>query len=252
MFFDYRVLWLPKDLQRDSEYQDAYYADGKRGVAAAADGVASSLFSGSWARILVQAVVKDPPAIDDPPSFAPWLAKHREAWLAGVDPSTLAWHQKPKFQDGAFATLLWLEMIVTEKSDAEATGEFQYFAYAVGDTCLFHVRGDRLLRSFPLTKSEEFDNDPLVIGSVDKKKDHLVEFLSASDYCQTGDLLAICTDAVAAHLLHAMEQGEVPDWAGYWTFSENDWREAIAELRQRQAIRHDDSTLVLLKVGKTT
>lgn len=250
MFFDYRVLWLPKDLQRDSEYQDAYYADGKRGVAAVADGVASSLFSASWANILVQAVVRDPPDTNDPPSFAPWLAKHRENWLTPIDPSTLAWHQKPKFQDGAFATLLWLEMIVTEKSDPEATGEFQFFAYALGDTCLFHVRGERLLRAFPLTKSEQFDNDPLVIGSVDKKKDHMLEFSTVNDYCQSGDFLAICTDAVAARLLHAIEQGEVPDWGGYWTFSENDWRQEVAELRQRQAIRHDDSTMVLLKVGK--
>src|SRR5688572_23012731 len=100
MFFDHHVLWLPKDLARDSEYQDAYFVDGKRGVAAVADGVAASLFSASWANILAKAVVNDPPNTNDAPAFGPWLARHREEWLAPIDPSTLAWHQKPKFQDG--------------------------------------------------------------------------------------------------------------------------------------------------------
>jgi hypothetical protein len=249
MFFDHHVLWLPKDLNRDSEYQDAYFVDGKRGVAAVADGVASSLFSASWANILAKAMVHDPPNTNDAPALGPWLAKHREEWLAPIDPSTLAWHQKPKFQEGAFATILWIELFIAEKSDPAATGEFQFFAYAVGDTCLFHVRGERLLRSFPLTRSEEFDNDPLVIGSIDKKKDHLIEFSAIDDYCQSGDLLVICTDAVAARLLYALEQGEVPDWSGYWNYTDDDWRQEIAELRGRQAIRQDDSTLLLLRVG---
>lgn len=250
MFFDHRVLWLPKDLQRDSEYQDAYFVDGKRGVAAVADGVASSLFSASWANILAKAVVHDPPNTDDAPALIPWLAKQREAWVSPIDPGTLAWHQKPKFQEGAFATILWIEMFIAEKSDPAATGEFQYFAYAIGDTCLFHVRGERVLRVFPLSKSEQFDNDPLVIGSVDRKKDHLIEFSAIDDYCQSGDYLAICTDAVAARLLHGMEQGEVPDWSAFWDFTEAQWRQEIIDLRQRQAIRHDDSTLLLLRIGK--
>ena len=55
MFFEHKAFWLPKDIEHPDEYQDAFAVDEVRGIAAIADGVSSSLFAASWARLLVNA-----------------------------------------------------------------------------------------------------------------------------------------------------------------------------------------------------
>jgi hypothetical protein len=248
MFFEHRVLWLPKDLSRSEEFQDAWCVDEKRGVAAIADGVSSSLFSASWARILTRAVVDEPPYIDDPPSLPEWFNEHRAAWSEPIDEGSLSWHQKPKFKLGAHATLLWVEMYVADPKATGVPDATQVYAYAIGDTCLFHVRDDKVIRAFPLTESRAFSNDPQVIGSIDRQQDQLLKFEKLESYCQPGDLLVLCTDAVAAWGLAQMENGSPPKWRSYWNRSEEQWREEVVALREKQEMRADDATLLLLRV----
>ena len=54
MFFEYRAFSLPKDAENTDGNQDAFAVDQQRGLAAIADGVSSTLFAGSWARILAR------------------------------------------------------------------------------------------------------------------------------------------------------------------------------------------------------
>jgi hypothetical protein len=122
----------------------------------------------------------------------------------------------------------------------------------VGDTCLFHVRDDKVIRSFPLTESQAFLNDPHVIGSIDKQQDHLLQFATWESFCQPGDLLVLCTDAVAAWALAKMESGAPPKWRSYWNRDLEQWRQEIIELRNKQEMRADDATLLLLKVVDPT
>lgn len=248
MFFEHRAFWLAKDVSRSEEFQDAWCVDEQRGIAAIADGVSSSLFSASWARILTRAVVDEPPYIDDPPSLPEWFLAHRQAWLEPIDERSLAWHQKPKFKLGAHATLLWIEMYVADERQTGVSDASQVYAYAVGDSCLFHVRGDKVIRSFPITDSRAFLEDPRVIGSIDKQQDHLLEFACWESYCQPGDFLVLCTDAVAAWALAQMESGAMPKWRSYWNRSLEEWQQEVLDMRQRQEMRADDATLLLLKV----
>jgi hypothetical protein len=248
MFFEHRAFWLPKDVSRSEEFQDAWCVDEERGVAAIADGVSSSLFSASWARILTRAVVDDPPYVDDPQSLPEWFNLHRKAWSEPIDEGSLAWHQKPKFKLGAQTTLLWIEIYV---ADPEATGTrdaSQVYAYAIGDTCLFHVRDDKVIRAFPICDSQAFQQDPQVIASIDQQRDHLLEFDKLETYCQAGDYLVLCTDAVAAWATARMENGAPPKWRSYWNRSQEEWQQEIIDLRQRQEMRADDATLLLLKI----
>ena len=66
MFFQHRSFWLPKEVQHPDQYQDAFAVDGVQGVAAIADGAASSLFAAPWARLLSRAAVEHTPQVDDP------------------------------------------------------------------------------------------------------------------------------------------------------------------------------------------
>lgn len=248
MFFEHRAFWLPKDVAHDDEYQDAYQVDGFRGVAAIADGVSSSLFAASWAKILANAVVADLPDVNDFQSLGPWLARQREKWTQPINADALPWHQKARLQAGAFSTLLWVELNLAVKSDPAATGSVEMYVYAIGDCCLFHVRDDFLLRSFPIGNSQLFDAEPAVIGSASKQKDHLLKFETLNDYTQPGDLLVLCTDAVAAWALAQHEAGRSPRWSTYWDLPPEKWKQEVIALRQEHLMRYDDATLLLLRV----
>lgn len=245
--FESRVLRLAKDVEHPEQDQDAFLADGSRGVAVIADGVASGIFSRPWARILTEAVVFDMPNPDDPEAFARWLTLRREAWAAAIDVSRLAWHQKPKLRSGAFSTLLWVCLLLEAERAEPGAGRLR--AFAVGDSCLFHVRDGALLRSFPIQRTEEFDADPVAIGSIDLNRDQLLKFHALDVPCQSGDLLVLCTDAVAAWALGLYESGRTPDWQKYWDMTDEGWREEVAGLRNKREMRVDDATLALLRVS---
>lgn len=251
MFFEQREFRLPKDVRRPEEYEDAAAADPLRGVAAVADGVSSSLFSRTWAQLLVDAAVKDPPDIHDDGRLADWLFRLRKAWSDPIDVDTLAWHQKPKLQEGASATLLVVQLLPQARGeDAETSAAFRLAAHATGDCCMFHVRGEQVLRAFPYEDSRLFQNDPRVITSVDRKGHRSIQFDTLEDECQPDDLIVLCTDAIAAWALVQLEAGHSPNWHHCWDLSERDWSEHVHRLREQRLIRYDDTTVLLLKIGE--
>ena len=131
---------LAKDPDYADENQDCFRVDESRGVAAVADGVSSAIFSGLWARILVEAAVDGLPDPEDREAFAPWLAQRREAWSGKIDVSRLAWFQKPKLREGAFSTLLCVRLVAAEEDLPADASAWRLRGVAIGDTCLFLVR----------------------------------------------------------------------------------------------------------------
>lgn len=241
MIFRSKSFWLPKDLEHESEYQDAFSVDADRGLAAIADGVSSAIFSKRWADILTARAVAEPPTVDDSESFTAWLADGRKQWLGSIDVGKLTWHQRPKIKAGAFSTLLCVQ--VSRGGDQPTLS-----AWAVGDCCMFHVRDSAMLRSFPMERSEQFAVDTPAIGSNDTNKDHLLSFSSTSERCAVGDLIVLATDAIACWMLAELEAGRAVDWESFFTISEDDWKQHIIELRNQGTIRVDDTTLVLLRL----
>ena len=127
-------------------------------------------------------------------------------------------------------------------------GAYRLRGFAIGDSCLFHLRNGELVRSFPLQCAAEFETDPTVLGSVDLKRDHLMQFTALDEHCYPDDLLVLCTDALAEWAMRSQEAGDPPDWLSFWDMPEPDWQAAITELRKQRHIRYDDTTLVLLRV----
>jgi hypothetical protein len=254
MHFTARAFKLAKDPEHPEEFQDAFQMDPAQGIAAMSDGVASAIFSGQWAELLTAGVIAQPPDPDDKDSFARWLRALRQAWSEQIRTAGLAWFQKAKLPQGAFATLLWVRIhekvsgtILTE--DKMVPDTFLARAYAIGDTCLFHVRQGEVLRTFPVEKATQFEADPLVLGSVDLKRDQLLKFSVLDEPCCRDDLLVLCTDAIAEWALRRTESGSAPEWEAFWPMTEQDWRDGIEELRRQGVMRYDDATLVLLRLG---
>jgi len=119
---------------------------------------------------------------------------------------------------------------------------------AVGDSCLFLVRDGSVLRKFPIQTSTELDSDPVVIGSVDLNRDQRISFHRIDEPCRAGDLVVLCTDAIADWALRLEESGSPPSWEDYWDKPESDWREEILAMRAERHIRCDDATLGLLRI----
>jgi len=260
MIFEHRTFWLPKDTRREVEYEDAFFVDEALGRAAVADGVSAGIFSGAWADLLVRAVVADLPDFEDRAALDAWLADLREEWAAGIQADALAWHQKAKLEKGAASTLVAVAVTPDIKKEDLSEGLFRGQVYAVGDSCLFHLRGEQVLQMFPIEESKQFQSDPQVIGSIgprakretqgEPSRESWVVFDAMELECRTGDLLVLCSDAVAAWAMAKMEAEEVPDFAAWWDISQKEWRARIQQLRQEDQIRFDDSTAVLLRIGE--
>lgn len=260
--FESRVFTLAKDPEYPQENQDVCGVDEPRGVAALADGVSSALFSRLWARILVEAALEGLPDPEDLEAFRGWLADRRKAWNDQIDVSRLSWYQKPKLREGAFSTLLWVRLVTPDESSAFESADasrplrpgggsargWRLRALAVGDSCLFYVREGKVLARFPIQTSAEFDRAPTVLGSVDRNRDSLIQFHRLDQPCQPGDLIVLCTDALADWALRLEESGAAPYWPRYWDQGPEAWREEIVALREQGLMRYDDATLGLLRI----
>lgn len=248
MLFQFRTFWFPKDVDHAERYQDACQVDQGRSIAAIADGVSSTLFSRPWADLLTRAVVEYRPDVDDGQGVSDWLGELRTAWTDTFDPTTLAWHQKAKIAEGAASTLLWTEFYHADPNDGQAGGPVWMRCFSIGDCCLFHVRGGQVLRAFPFESSGQFATNPAVLRSVERRQDPTPEFDTLQDYCQWGDLLVLCSDALAVWALTRLESGQSPDWESFWAINDEQWAQRIAVMRAGGQIRFDDTTIVLLRI----
>lgn len=250
MLFSHRTFWLPKDIQEPQGYEDAFQVDELQGRAAICDGVSTSLFSGRWASILAKAAVESPPNVRDPAALDGWLKHQREVWAALIDEHALAWHQKPKLLEGAGTTLLWVEVTSSDTSDNTQRPK-RLRCYSIGDCCLFHIRANQVLETFPLQDSGRFEENPQVLRSVLKRSER-IEFEAMETFCHPGDLVILASDAVASWTMRQIEAGVDVDWQAYWQLSQEDWQQWMVELRQDHQIRYDDSTVILLRISGET
>lgn len=249
---------LPKAGNSESEFEDAHSVgpaavdEGEIAVPrvrlALADGASESMFAGRWAAELTRCFAKD-----DRRDAADLLAEatglwsrlmdgHRQARQAAGRP--IQWFEEPGLTRGAHATLLLVEL---DGTDGEARAG-DWTALAFGDTCLFQVRDEQLLVTFPIEGSAAFNSVPALVPSrlTDPRLVTSRLLQRRGTWC-SGDYMYLATDALAAWLLEQHEHGKRP-----WTLLRKlgtpeagttfpDW---IENLRREGDMRNDDVTLV--------
>ena len=248
--------WLSKAGNSPDEYEDASLVvypqwigvSGRRTArAAVSDGASESAFAREWANVLTDAFVSRPPDIGDltKDSLYDWLAPAQEAWHVDVPWDRIPWHGETKARAGAFATLLGL----TAGASPGNSQRLRWQAVAVGDSCLFLVRGGRLLLSFPLEDAAEFDNNPaLVCSSPDNMGDLWENVRQDSGECVAGDSFILASDALACWFLARNDAGEKP-WETLLALDSSGWSAWVEEQRRAGLIRNDDMTLVIIRVA---
>lgn len=236
---------LPKAGNTEAEYEDAAHYDLELLRFAMADGASESSFAQRWADSLVRRFVASPPFGSDL-SLVEWLRPLQQEWYAAIDWPQLSWFAEEKARAGAFATLLGVELaLAAPPGNSNFAGRWR--AWAVGDSCLFHVRAEQLVTAFPLECAEAFNNSPSLLCSQAAHNRKLEDCIqSVSGEFLSDDILFLATDALAQWILKQSEAGGKP-WAALRGLkSESAFAAFIASLRHEHLIRNDDTTLLII------
>lgn len=228
--FRWRTFHLPKAGQIDEEYEDAVAGDVKAQRFAIADGASECAFADVWARLLVNAYVQTPGPWDR------WLGAARRDWERHVRQRELTWYDEMKVAEGAYAALLGF-----------AVRGNRWRATAVGDCCLFQVRADRLIRSFPLQRAAEFNNRPVLLGSRrPPPSEPRLRKPNSEGTLRSGDQIFFMTDALAEWFLNQTEHDQSP-WHDVRRLIQDDQGACqIQDWRGQRLLRNDDVTLATL------
>lgn len=250
----------PKDGASDAQNDDAYNPrnNGPHGLTesnahlfrcAIADGATESLFAGGWAARLTRAFER---GRLDPNRRECHLARIQKSWTRFLRAQQLPWYAEAKAESGSFATLLGLELHHSQSSSSEGTA--RWTATALGDSCLFLVRNHLLETAFPLTKADEFDNQPYLVASNEKLNKRFKEWLKTEEgELRNGDIFYLMTDALSFWFLREFEAGNRP-WATLSDIGTNDgevprFAEWISSLRAEDDRMNDDATLLRIEIN---
>ena len=251
-----RTLWMAKEGNRRNEYEDACaYTPCTLRVGAFAlntarialsDGASESAFARDWAQILTKAFVDRPLDLSgiSQTGLESWLSPGQQEWDRKVPWDRIPWHGEAKARAGALATLLGLTI------EQDGPRRLSWRAMAVGDCCLFVVREDNLLLSFPLEDAAQFNNTPtLICSNSDNNRILRDQVRQSRGECAPGDLFVLASDALACWVLERNAAGEKPWDTLMGVASHAQWDEWVHMQRQEHAIKNDDTTLIIVEVG---
>jgi hypothetical protein len=228
---DHRTYAVPKEGGAVGDYEDAAAVseDAWPVCAAVADGATESAFARTWAKRLVRGIVDSEATTADVlrGAIPDWQAEWRDAVRERA--TERPWYVTAKAAEGAFAAVLGLSL--------HADGRWR--AVSVGDCCLFQVRDEALVRSWPFAAADAFTNRPRLVSSQSSSAVPVPDATTGS--WQTGDQFLLATDAVAAWLMD-----EDPTVVG--ALSPAAFRERVKAARADGALRNDDATLLVLEL----
>ena len=226
----------PKDGQTAEQNEDAVAIGANTDRVGIADGASEGWQSGAWANAVAMSFVETPP---DPDSFPEWLHETRK--FAPKPASTGSWYAEAKQETGAFSTLLG---IAFEASKSGVGAKWR--AVAVGDSCVFQVRANRLLAKFPIERAADFSNRPALIGTAERSAIPMPEWFAGRT--EVGDTFYLLTDALAEWFLRVAEAGGEPwnEWNRLSTATE--FAAWIQLLRTTRILKNDDTTSVRIEI----
>jgi serine/threonine protein phosphatase PrpC len=246
-----KIFHIQKDGNSEDEYEDAYARSEDNLNFALADGAADSIFSGIWAKMLVEDFVYDPFTVStSKDNFLDWFEPLQRRWQSEVGSKNLPWYMENKARIGAFATLLGLSItsrqtrrIVCLSTSARETTSI--VCAAVGDTCVF-ILHDNFLTPFPVSKVTDFNNTPYLLGTYPRYNARIKEHIQTLNLdISDGDLIIMATDALSKWFLAEFQQGQKP-WLRFENITGSEYTELIRSLRDAEEMRNDDTTVMFI------
>lgn len=229
----------PKRGHTEAEYEDAMASNKTQLRFAVADGASESSFAALWARLLAQAFVRGQIT---PITLLSDLEPLQVRWRKRVQSKKLPWYASQKVEGGAFAALVGLTLIAGNKR--------QWQAIAVGDCCLFHVRGHSILRTFPAESTDDFNNRPILISSNPARNVGLnLHVRAVEGQWQKGDTFLLMSDALAAFFLgQVAELGRLASDVLSFDNSDDGFQAWVSRSRASGLLMNDDVSLLRVDV----
>lgn len=230
---------------------------------AVADGATEGILNGQWAEAIVQSCTTAPfPRSRD--DVRCMLTEARAAWIETVSnyrrnrqsrERPIQWYEEPGLQTGSFSTLVCLivdphqgrRVLRRPKTKKNLGSPFcvaNWWACAVGDSCLFEVSRDGRLRNVaPLTASGDFNSSPHLISTRDAPPPNVLVDLCGNS--RKGDRIYLMTDAIACWTLRQVESGKAP-WRQLDAAlgSEECFLAMVGKLRADRRMRNDDVAVI--------
>lgn len=271
-----KAVVIPKQGNSEDECEDAFCVIPKSSldkecfgpvVAVISDGASESMFARAWSGMIAWHVARCsycvPQILHGPGAsfryFINQLVDHWEGWLARyidqrvADGRPLRWYEEEKLASGAFATMLAVRFDFSHAEPIDEGKEDGFWhAAALGDSCVFQVRGNEIISLFPNTSSADFGITPNLLGSnsdQDLVRQHTA-FIKGS--FRHGDDFFLMTDALAAWFLSTVEKTHPGELKGVLDqlrrFSHVESRSAfeswLSSLIASGALRNDDITFI--------
>jgi hypothetical protein len=213
-----------------------------------ADGATEGVLAGEWASIVLKALSNTATDIQCADDVTPLFDKAVQKWglfkrlrtLNGTKALTSLpeWLEEEAVARGAFATACvgWF----SENGD--------WIGAAIGDSCVFHLRQDKLVEAWPLSTSTEFNNSPYLVSSEAACNIDLAQHIKIRrSQWQREDHFYFATDALACWILKQHEEQASP-WNKLVNFdpraAPDEFAGFVESIRDAGEIRNDDTTLV--------
>jgi hypothetical protein len=226
------------------ECEDALASSEQTGACAVADGATEAFGARWWARLLVRGWVRWPQV--EKAAFlelATELAgRAQRRWAA----RPLPWYAEEKRQQGSHAAFVGARF-------EQADEGWRWRAIALGDSCLFHLRGTELLAATPLSEPAQFGYRPQLVPTRPEALARCGEFIAESaGVAAAGDRLLLLSDAAACWFLqaradHEAAAGEFLDLLQLGCGVGID--DLIGAQRQSGRMRNDDVAAMLISFG---
>ncbi len=240
--------WVPKAGSSETDYEDAF-AVGPAGVAIA-DGATESSFARAWAKLLTEGFACNPLSMSPGPvEILERIGPLQQQWHEGIAWDRLPWFAEDKARNGAFAALLTLRFdgTLNEPEDVAAV-ERNWYALAIGDTCLVQIRADAIYLSFPIDRAAAFDSSPTLLSSNADRNRHVLDGAERlNGTFQPKDVLLLMTDALAKWFLGEAEAGNRPWHILEALTGEEQFSELVDRLRAERRLKNDDTTLLIIR-----
>ena len=228
--------------------EEAYFElePGSRANIALADGATEGVLSVNWAELLTKIFCRS--GMTDYANYTRRVYRAWQSWLTDYLKKRerfkpLKWYEEPGLQRGAFSTLLGISYVQTSGSRKK------WVSLAIGDSCVFQVRENQLIESFPVKSPEDFSNRPLLINS--KTPESADPALFCGEY-ESGDLFFLATDALSEWFLKSWIEEKRP-WDKLVAFNLTDSHKRFSDwievLRSEKLMKNDDVTLIIIEVS---
>jgi hypothetical protein len=223
----------------DSANEDQWRESPTGMIYAVSDGASVSFDPGPWATILTRRFTENPDVSYD------WIQAAIAEYASAHDREAMPWMQQAAFDRGSFATLLGIDVLPNWQGVR---------VFAIGDTILAFIDGGQVVRTIPYVQPDEFDRSPRLLSTNPLENRSLDDDAILNAWHELNiashesPTLLLMTDALGRWLLDQPNSERVS--ALLDIREEQGFREFVERERAQGRLRRDDTTLVVIGVGR--